>query len=129
MNQAIQIDLGQIDPGSQAAVSRGEKRRLPIVRCPVCNERAMVRTSEEITPTLRQLYYLCSNFKCSMRWRAALQVEEIISPSGVSPEFRPPHYREVKPPGHAFGQASLFDGIDVVSSAPANDPIGRRPSG
>lgn len=100
---------------ASAAVQREARkagpRRMPVVRCPVCNNRAYTRTSEEVTPTLRFVYYFCSHYPCAMTWKAAISVEKVLSPSGLSPEFRPPHQKIDKPPGHEFGQAPLLDFI------------------
>ncbi|OJY65500.1 MAG: hypothetical protein BGP16_12805 [Sphingobium sp. 66-54] len=80
-----------------------------MMKCPVCGSRSFVRTSEELTPTVRQLYYYCGNIACSMTWKSMLSIVAVISPSGISPEFRLPHIEETKPPGHEYGQMSLLD--------------------
>jgi len=115
-------DLG----GASAAKPKREgpsTNRLPIVHCPVCNERAYSRSSEEITPQQRRLYYRCGNFACSMAWTASLIVEKVISPSGISPDFRPLVLKERKPPGHEYGQAPplppLLTYLDNLGSRPA----------
>lgn len=81
------------------------KRFMPVVNCPVCGQRAYTRTSEEISPETRRLYYVCSHWECGMRWQALLTVERVVSPSGISPNFRPAQLKPGKPPGHEYGQS------------------------
>lgn len=97
------------------SIDRDRQPRLPVVRCPVCNHRGHTRTSEELSPETRRLYYRCSNFKCGMTWQAILSFEKVVSPSGISPTFRPAHFKERKPPGHDYGQLSILDMLTVAS--------------
>ncbi|MPT48019.1 MAG: hypothetical protein E2598_06310 [Sphingobium sp.] len=83
--------------------------KAPAVGCPACGARANVRSSEEISPTYRRLYLACSNFICGMTFVCSLSFEHVLSPSGVSAEFRPAKIRDEKAPGHDFGQMSIFD--------------------
>ncbi|WP_137681150.1 ogr/Delta-like zinc finger family protein [Aurantiacibacter suaedae] len=78
--------------------------KTPAVKCPVCGQRGLCRSSEEISPTYRRLYYVCSNIECGMTWQASLSFERVISPSGVGDEFRPMQVDQAKPPGFDFGQ-------------------------
>lgn len=80
----------------------------PVISCPVCDAKALTRTSEEITPVYRRLYYFCTNLECGMTWRAALVFEDVISPSAISNEFRPAREPKEKAPGHDFGQLNIF---------------------
>ena len=115
LEAAEAVDTGE---GERVKGKRESHRRLPVVRCPVCNHRAYARTSEEVTPIVRYIRYCCSNIDCSMAWVGELQVIRIISPSGISPDFRPPNVKESKPPGHAFGQtlsAPLLDYLAAVT--------------
>jgi hypothetical protein len=93
--------------------SRNGERRIftPVMNCPFCGAHSHCRSSEEITSTLRRLYYRCPDLMCSATWAASLQVENIISPSGMGREFRRHTPRNDKPPGRDFGQMSLFQVI------------------
>lgn len=81
----------------------------PVVHCPACAAKAHTRTSEEISPTYRRLYYYCSNLECGMTWVASLAFERTLSPSGVSAEFRAAKLDQDRAPGHDFGQMTIFD--------------------
>lgn len=83
--------------------------RAPAVRCPACNAKANTRSSEEISPTYRRMYFACTDIRCGHTWLASLSFEHTLSPSGVSAEFRPATMKPSKPPGHDFGQMSMFD--------------------
>ena len=83
--------------------------KAPVVHCPACDAKAFTRSSVEIDPTYRQLYYRCSNIECGMTWVASLLFERVLSPSGVSSEFRPAREPRAKAPGHDFGQMNIFE--------------------
>lgn len=53
------------------------------MNCPHCGHRAQIRTSSELTPTMRQVYFLCQNLACGHSWVATLEAERTISPSGI----------------------------------------------
>ncbi|MFA7597585.1 MAG: ogr/Delta-like zinc finger family protein, partial [Novosphingobium sp.] len=80
-----------------------------VMNCPACDAKAHTRSSLEIHPTFRQLYYRCTNIACGMTWVASLTFEHVLSPSGVSTEFRPPRPVKEKAPGHDYGQISIFE--------------------
>lgn len=107
MNMAGSIVRAETGSRSSAI----DKRRDPHMSCPACDGRAFIRSSEEVTPVYRRLYYQCSNISCSHTWAAALSYLHTIVPSGVSDHFRPPRVREDKPPGHDFGQMNIFEVI------------------
>lgn len=88
---------------------RGHHGKAPVMNCPACNAKAMCRSSVEISPTYRSLYYGCTNFFCGMTFTASLAFEKVLSPSGVSAEFRPATIKPKKAPGHDFGQMTIFD--------------------
>lgn len=90
----------------------GRIGRPPRMACPVCGTRATVRSSGEVTPVYRRLYYSCENVACGMTWAASLCFEHVMSPSGLRTEFRPASTRDDKPPGHDFGQMTIFEVID-----------------
>ena len=83
--------------------------KAPAVNCPACGAKALTRSSEEITPTFRRLYLACTDILCSMTFTASLAFEHVLSPSGVSADFRPARIKESKAPGHDFGQMSMLD--------------------
>jgi len=89
--------------------ARGHFGKAPVMNCPACGAKALCRSSTEISPTYRSLYYRCENLACSMAFSASLAFEKVISPSGVSAEFRPATIRQKKAPGHDFGQMTIFD--------------------
>lgn len=91
-----------------AAVS-GIRGKGPAVNCPVCGAKARTRSSEEISPTYRRLYLACSEIRCSMTFTASLTFEHVLSPSGISAEFRAAQEKPKLPPGHEFGQVSMRD--------------------
>lgn len=105
--------MKQNDGPEGARCARNPTKTMPPrMRCPVCEAQAFTRTSEEITPESRRLYYACSNIQCGMTFSASLTVERVISPSGISASFRAAVDRNAKPPGHEFGQTNqlgLFD--------------------
>lgn len=53
------------------------------MNCPHCRKRAQVRTSNEITLTMREVYFLCTNIVCGHSWVAVIEATRTISPSGI----------------------------------------------
>lgn len=53
------------------------------MNCPHCGRRAQIRTSTEVTVTMRELYFLCSAVPCGHSWVATLEAVRTISPSGL----------------------------------------------
>lgn len=90
-------------------VRRIHMGKAPAVSCPVCGEKAHTRSSTEITPTYRELYYRCSNIACGMTWVASLSFERVLSPSGMGSDFRQPRPARERPPGEDFGQMTIFE--------------------
>lgn len=37
----------------------------------------------ELSPTMRQVYFLCTNLVCGHSWVATLEAERTIAPSGI----------------------------------------------
>lgn len=95
--------------GKSAAEMRRIAGKAPLMLCPTCGHNAVTRTSEEMSVTARKLYYRCSNVLCGMSWTAMLTVENVITPSALGGEYRKEVFRDDKPPGHAFGQMSIFE--------------------
>jgi len=55
--------------------------RAPLVRCPHCGAPALIRYSEQITATVRELGVLCSNDACGCRFVAQIVALRIVQPS------------------------------------------------
>ena len=53
------------------------------MNCPHCNSRAQIRTSHQLTPTMREVYFLCANLICGHSWVAHIEAVRTIAPSGV----------------------------------------------
>lgn len=49
-----------------------------LIRCPVCQSKARIAASEQITNTTRYLYGQCLNINCSTTFRGLLEFSEII---------------------------------------------------
>jgi len=94
---------------AQGGPARGHHGKAPVMNCPACGAKALCRSSLEISPTYRSLYYRCENLACSMAFTASLAFEKVLSPSGVSAEFRPANIKAKRAPGHDFGQMTIFD--------------------
>ncbi len=55
---------------------------LPSMACPHCREPSQIRTSREVSPTLREIYYACRDtVGCGHTFRAELAVTLTLSPS------------------------------------------------
>ena len=104
---------------AQDARHRNHAGKAPASNCPVCEAKAHTRSSQEISPTYRELYYRCSNIECGMTWVASLSFERVLSPSGISSDFRAPRQPKDKAPGHDFGQMTIFEVIPTVAAHPA----------
>lgn len=111
-----------------AQIQNGAERRglmtitgkSPVMLCPKCGAHAITRTSEELSPTTRKLYYRCKFELCGMSWTALLTVENVINPSALGGEIRKSATRNDKPPGHDFGQMTIFDVIPPTSEPAPN---------
>lgn len=57
-------------------------RRLTM-RCPHCEEQAVVEDSRPVTRTCRDLYFRCSNLHCGFTFKAQLAIVATISPSSM----------------------------------------------
>lgn len=58
-----------------------KKPRLPGIHCPHCGERSIVRSSEQITPIVRELRLTCDNHECGHSFVAQLSVIRTVRPS------------------------------------------------
>lgn len=52
-----------------------------LIRCPHCAEEAMIRTSRDLSSTVRELYLQCKNLECAHTWRAFITAISTIAPS------------------------------------------------
>ena len=53
-----------------------------IIRCPHCKSRAVARSSQEKTETMREITYQCIDVECGYTYVASLEVVRGLSPSG-----------------------------------------------
>lgn len=49
-----------------------------LIRCPLCQSKARIAASEQLTNTTRYIYGQCLNINCSSTFRGLLEVELII---------------------------------------------------
>ncbi|OHC96407.1 MAG: hypothetical protein A2792_00225 [Sphingomonadales bacterium RIFCSPHIGHO2_01_FULL_65_20] len=93
-----------------------------IMKCPACRGRSVIRDSEEVTPLVRDLYFICMNVDCGHTWKAQLGFVYSLSPSAIPHDLDLPaapddYQRRRYPPaardrGHDPGdpnQISIFD--------------------
>ncbi|HEX8583032.1 MAG TPA: ogr/Delta-like zinc finger family protein [Allosphingosinicella sp.] len=57
------------------------KPRIPAIACPHCQERAICRTSSQITPLARELLYRCDNDECGHAFISQLEIIRTVTPS------------------------------------------------
>ncbi|SFR79725.1 ogr/Delta-like zinc finger family protein [Sphingomonas jatrophae] len=57
------------------------KPRFPAIDCPHCGSRAEVRSSEKVTPCIRDVWLRCRNDDCGHRFVAQFSVVRTITPS------------------------------------------------
>lgn len=50
-------------------------------RCPHCGANSQVRTSRELSPLLREVYFQCANVVCGHTFKANVEVVKTLSPS------------------------------------------------
>jgi hypothetical protein len=53
-----------------------------IICCPHCKSRAVARSSQEKTETMREITYQCIDAECGYTYVAALEIVRGLSPSG-----------------------------------------------
>ena len=58
-----------------------KKSRLPGIHCPHCGSRSIVRTSEQVTPIVRELRLACDNIECGFTCVAQLSIIRTVRPS------------------------------------------------
>lgn len=101
------------------------------LRCPHCGCVGRRRTSREITPTHREIYYQCSNLFCGHAWRASESYDWGLTPSAIpNPKvdlpLRVPTRQEVlemlRPADPA--QPELFGPASGLGASPPFEPPG-----
>lgn len=53
------------------------------IRCPHCNSFAASRSSRQMSVTLREINYQCTNLQCGHTYVANLEVVRTLSPSAM----------------------------------------------
>ncbi|HEX7856014.1 MAG TPA: ogr/Delta-like zinc finger family protein [Sphingobium sp.] len=56
-------------------------RRIPPIACPHCGRTPRVRGSEQITPLIREVRYLCDNDECGHSFVATIEIVRTVRPS------------------------------------------------
>lgn len=52
-----------------------------VIRCPHCESRAIARSSQQLSVTLREITYQCQDVHCGHTYVATLEVVRTLSPS------------------------------------------------
>lgn len=85
------------------------------MNCPHCRARAQVRTSYEVTPTMREVYFICSSITCGHSWVGTLEAVRTIAPAGLPnplidlPVMKRPEVERVFDKLNPTKQRSFFD--------------------
>lgn len=85
------------------------------MNCPHCKRRAQVRTSLEVTPTMREVYFICSSITCGHSWVGVLEAVRTIAPAGLPnplidlPVMKRPEVEQVFDKLNPSNQRSIFD--------------------
>lgn len=102
------------------------RQRHSMIPCPHCHAPTLVRSSELVTPTSKDLYCLCLNPDCGATWKAQLSIVYMLSPSamprpGIDIPMAPASLTRKTyfppPPGYDTATRDMFD-----------DPPGPEPS-
>lgn len=76
----------------------------PSMYCPHCKSRSAVRSSNTLSPLLKELYYQCKNHLCGFTWVAQLEATRALNePITPNPEIRLPK-REITQLGREITQ-------------------------
>ena len=68
-----------------------ERARLPAIKCPHCRGKTIVRDSQEITDSVRELRLVCTDDDCGFSAVAQLSfIRQIRASARPNPEFRLP---------------------------------------
>lgn len=79
-----------------------------LIRCPHCTAGAIIRSSEQVTPTIKDLYLHCTNTDCGHTWKAQIAPVYTICPSHLpNPAIQilacPPEYLRQRPKTSPMG--------------------------
>ncbi len=106
-------------------------------RCPHCGTSSVVRTSEQMSPTLTWLYVQCRKLECGHTWRVDAESSMTISPSAtpnpnvsmsisahanrnlLAIQLRTAPVGDHRPPGPYQSELNLHDG----ERAPPDDAL------
>lgn len=72
------------------------RMRRGTITCPVCNDVAMIRDSDQETPLVKALWCICQNETCGLTWKAQISFVYVLSPSAIE---RPDLDLPPPPPG------------------------------
>lgn len=53
------------------------------MNCPHCRANAIARTSKEMSITMREITFVCTNEKCGHVWVSTLEAARTLSPSAI----------------------------------------------
>jgi hypothetical protein len=101
-----------------------------LMLCPHCNAPSIIRSSDRVTATVKDLFMICSNADCGHTWKAQISVVYTLSPSAtpnpaVDIPPAPDDYQRRRFPagaresGHDPGdsdQISIFDHLDQTAA-------------
>lgn len=59
------------------------RQRHSMIACPHCNAPSVIRTSEMVTPTSKDLFCLCQNPDCGFTWKGQISIVYGLSPSAI----------------------------------------------
>lgn len=68
---------------SEAVSTRRPRSKAVAHRCPHCRAHSTVRTSREVTLTLREVTYQCSNAECGHTYVVNMEFARTLSPSAT----------------------------------------------
>lgn len=72
---------------------------IPAMKCVCCGGRARIRTSKEVSPTMCEIYYQCTDLHCGAIWKTHNQFVELTSPSARGPVRQTVPLLRLKPRG------------------------------
>lgn len=90
-----------------------------MVRCPHCDERATIRTSEQLLPTQREMRAVCENEECGHAFVIDMTVVRTVVPSRIpNPDVHLPFSNP-----NLTAQRPKPANDDVMVPTPANDDV------
>ncbi|WP_337186711.1 ogr/Delta-like zinc finger family protein [Phenylobacterium sp.] len=96
------------------ALKQHNYRRLTM-KCPHCEEQAIVEDSRPVTRICRDMYFRCSNLHCGFTFKAQLAVISEISPSSAP---HPGVHLPKSPPRRRAGKLVPANDNDGLAVAP-----------